>query len=130
MEIDKSNIYNISSANSFSLKGVQYQKLIKSIEKAPQLKKLKITFDELERMYNELGYDVIRKRGSHAIVQLTENINIPVIISHGSKYVHFNDLKRFLLIKNHLSNVILLSISIRKSIRWGLFRITKYCIWF
>ena len=79
--------------------GVKYQKLIDRVEHAEQLKKLNITFDQLERMYNEIGYDVVRKGGSHAIVNLTENINIRVTIPHKQKYVHFSDLKRFLLVK-------------------------------
>ena len=97
MNIDVTN-YDKKETNikNLALKGVKSHKLIKTIQDAPNLKKIEITFDELERMYNELGYDVIRKRGSHAIVQINEKINIPIVIPHHNKYVHRNDLKRFL----------------------------------
>ena len=79
--------------------GVQTQKLIAKLEKAERINKMEITFDQLERMYNEIGFDVVKKRGSHASIQLTPEIIISVIIPHGKKYVNINDLRRFLLVK-------------------------------
>jgi predicted RNA binding protein YcfA (HicA-like mRNA interferase family) len=94
------SINNSTITNSFpTFLSSKSKKLIEKLEKAEQLNKVKITFDELERMYEEIGYYVIKKRGSHAIVNVTENLNIPVIIPHGRKHVHPNDLKRFLLVK-------------------------------
>ena len=79
--------------------GVKSRKLIDKLENAEQLKKFEVTFDELERMYNEIGYDIVRKRGSHASIQLADNIIINIVIPHEDKYVKISDLKRFLLIK-------------------------------
>lgn len=97
--ITTSYLFGLVSGSQMVFCGVKYQKLIDKVEHAEKLKKLNITFEQLERMYNEIGYDVIHKPGSHAIVNLTENINIHVPIPHKQKYVHFNDLKRFLLVK-------------------------------
>lgn len=90
---------NIVANNNLAMKGVQTQKLIKRVEEAPILKKVQVTFEELERMYNEIGYDVIRKRGSHAIVPVTEKANIAIVIPHKDKRVDVKDLRRFLLVK-------------------------------
>ena len=91
--------YNTLPIYSPAFKGVKTRKLISKVENTKILNKLEITFDELERMYNEIGYDFIRKRGSHVTVHLTDNITIAVVIPHGKKYVHINDIKRFLLVK-------------------------------
>ena len=79
--------------------GGNTKKLISKLESASNLKKIEVTFDQLERMYNEIGYDVIKKRGSHTSVKVNDDIAITVVIPHGEKYVHANDLKRFLLVK-------------------------------
>lgn len=99
MYIDRLNYSNVSLNSSPAFKSAKAQKLIQKLEQAPILKKVQITFDELERMYNELGYDVIRKRGSHASVVLNEKYTMSIVIPHDDKYVKVNDLKRFLLIK-------------------------------
>jgi predicted RNA binding protein YcfA (HicA-like mRNA interferase family) len=80
---------------STSFESAKARKLIKKVNEAEKLDKLNITFNELESMYNELGYDVFYKRGSHAVVHLTEGVNLPVIIPHKRKNVHPFDLKRF-----------------------------------
>jgi hypothetical protein len=99
----KSNVISLYNQNvtnyNPTFSGAKSRKLIAKIESATLLKKVEITFDELERMYNEIGYDVLKKPGSHAIVCISETIHIPVIIPHNNKYVHINDLKRFLLVK-------------------------------
>ena len=101
MHIDKNNLYENNSPNkSLSMEGAQTRKLIQKIENAPILKKINITFDDLERMYNEIGYEVFRKRGSHAVVHLTETENLVIVIPHANKYVNVNDIRRFLLVKN------------------------------
>ena len=46
-------------------------------------------------MYREIGYDVFYKRGSHAVVHLTDEIHIPIVIPHKKKNVSIFDLKRF-----------------------------------
>ena len=50
--------------------------------------------------YNELGYDVLCKRGSHAVVPVTEKFNLPLVIPHGTKYVNPQDLKRLQFVIN------------------------------
>ena len=71
------------------------RKLIDKIRKSKQLKKLNITFDELVNAYKEIGYDVLMKRGSHAVIPLGNGINIPLPIPHKAKGVTAYDLKRF-----------------------------------
>ena len=78
-----------------SFEGAKSRKLIEKIKSAKQLKKLAITFDELVNAYKEIGYDVFFKRGSHAVVPITSEYNIPLVIPHGDKYVSPFDLKRF-----------------------------------
>ena len=95
------NLYNQNIINNYPItfESAKSRKLIAKLEQATSLKKIEITFDELERMYNEIGYDIIRKRGSHAVVPVTSELNISVTIPHNDKYVNTNDLKRFLLVK-------------------------------
>lgn len=93
------NSYKICPAQSFG--SAKARKLIEKLTTSKQLKKEKITFDNLESTYNEIGYDVFRKRGSHAVIKLSNGINLPVIIPHGKKYVHPLDLKRFLLVSQN-----------------------------
>lgn len=96
------NITNQNISDNINFNGAKSRKLIEKISNSKQLKKMDITFDELVRMYNEIGYDVILKRGSHAAIPLTDEITISVVIPHGSeKYVKPNDLKRFLLVKEN-----------------------------
>lgn len=63
-------------------------------------KGINATFDDMVATYQELGYDVIMKRGSHAIVPLTPKANLPLVIPHGNKYVHPLDLRRLQYILN------------------------------
>lgn len=85
--------------NSPNFCGCSSKKLIDKILKTKNFKELKITFDELCRIYNHLGYDVTLKRGSHAIVSIN-NTNIPIVIPHKDKYVTNYDIKRLKLIMN------------------------------
>ena len=100
MEINFNNTVYLSSlrpnnARQLSFEGASSRKLIAKIKSATQLKKLGVTFDELVNAYKEIGFDVLQKRGSHAVVPLTSEINIPLVIPHGNKYVSPLDLKRF-----------------------------------
>ncbi len=70
------------------------QKLIKQIMSVENNKKIHLTFDETSKIYKYLGYDVILKRGSHAIIPVNEQVNISLPISHGNKYVSAFDIKR------------------------------------
>lgn len=97
MYLTFNNIFTSAPMPIFN--GAKTRKLIEKIENAKRLNKVEVTLDELERMYNEIGYDLVRKRGSHVIVPLTDDINISIATPHGGKYVHINDLKRFLLVK-------------------------------
>jgi len=80
--------------------GARSRKLIEKVQRTEKMDKLKVSFDELERMYNEIGYDVLYKRGSHAIVHVTDTINIPIVIPHKTKDVHPFDLVRFKYVLN------------------------------
>lgn len=91
--------FSVYQNNNPSFYGAKSRKLIEKLMSMPKVDKCQITFDELEKMYNEIGYDVMMKRGSHAVIPVTDSINIPLVIPHGYKYVHKNDLKRFLLVK-------------------------------
>lgn len=73
------------------------QKLIKKIINTPNDKNVKLTFDEVAKIYNYLGYDVIMKRGSHAIVPVG-NVNIPLIIPHKDKNIAPKDIRTLRLI--------------------------------
>ncbi len=101
MRINSTNYYcyNNISLSQPTFASVKARKLIQKVEQAERLNRVEITFDELERMYEEIGYYVFKKRGSHANVTLNDNITIAIIIPHGKKYVNTNDLKRFLLVK-------------------------------
>lgn len=101
------NFTNIKSAHTIpkkitqpSFEGAQSRKLIAKIESAKQLKKLSVTFDQLVNAYKEIGFDVFFKRGSHAVVPVSDEYNIPLVIPHGNKYVSPYDLKRFRYVLN------------------------------
>ncbi len=95
------NFYTSQKSNyAQSFEGASARKLIDKIKKATQLKKLGVTFEELANAYKEIGYDVFFKRGSHAVVPIDKNLNIPVIIPHKDKYVTPYELKRFRYVLN------------------------------
>ena len=91
MRVDYNPIYT----KNVNFSGARARKLIEKIKGVKKVDKLSISFDELKSMYNEIGYDIIYKRGSHAIVPINEKLNIPVVIPHKRKNVHPFDLKRF-----------------------------------
>ena len=93
MKVEFNNI--IYSNNNITFSSKRAQKLIQKIKSVDKMDKLQITFDELKSMYKEIGYDVLFKRGSHAVVPVNEELNIPVVIPHKRKNVHPFDLKRF-----------------------------------
>jgi len=92
--------FNCLGYNNQSFYGAKARKLINRINGLDKFDKVDISFDELKSMYKEIGYDVIYKRGSHAIVPVTNDINIPVVIPHKRKNVHPFDLKRFKYVLN------------------------------
>ena len=83
------------SNNHITFESAKARKLIETVKNAQKIDKLKINFEELEIMYKEIGYDIFYKRGSHAVIHLTDEINLPVVIPHKTKYVHPKDIKRF-----------------------------------
>lgn len=89
----KSNYSNQLVTNSVSFQANTAPKLLKKVAEAKDLRKLNITFDEMVKMYNHLGYDVLMKRGSHATVT-SGNVNFTLPIPHKDKVVHAKDIKR------------------------------------
>ena len=83
-----------------SFGSVKARKLIEKVRTTKNLKNINATFEDMVAVYEELGYDVIMKRGSHAVVPLTEKVNLPLVIPHNSKHVHSLDLKRLQYILN------------------------------
>lgn len=73
------------------------QKLIQKIISTKNDKNVKLTFDEASKIYNYLGYDVIMKRGSHAIVPVG-NVNIPLVIPHKDKNIAPKDVRTLRLV--------------------------------
>lgn len=82
-------------AGNIAFSSKKAQKLIEKVKDTERIDKLQISFDELKSMYKEIGYDVLYKRGSHATVTISKDLNIPVVIPHKRKNVHPFDLKRF-----------------------------------
>lgn len=93
MRVEFNNLGYTNNQTTFT--GARARKLIEKINCSEKMDKLKITFEELKSMYKEIGYDVLYKRGSHAIVPINEELNIPVVIPHKKNNVHPFDLKRF-----------------------------------
>ncbi len=85
--------YSHYKLNSPSFAAKTPTKLLNKILETKNVKTLKISFDEMVKVYNHLGYDVLMKRGSHAIVPVGD-IKIPLPIPHKDKVVHANDIKR------------------------------------
>ena len=86
--------YNQRTATNPAFCGKTQQKLIKQIMSVENNKKIHLTFDETSKIYKYLGYDVILKRGSHAIIPVNEQVNLSLPIPHGDKYVSAFDIKR------------------------------------
>lgn len=78
-----------------SFKSAKTRKMIEELQSAKNLRQIKFTFDDVVSIYNDIGYDVILKRGSHASVPLTDKMNVTIVIPHdGHKFVHLLDIKR------------------------------------
>ena len=88
-----SNHYGRNSCYT-AFQGAKSRKFLQEVGQAKTFKNLHATFGEMVAAYKELGYDVVLKRGSHAIIQVDDKINMSLVIPHGSKYVHPNDVKR------------------------------------
>lgn len=86
--------YSNRMASAPSFLGKPPRKLIEKLISTPNNKHVHFTFDEVEKIYNYLGFDVIRKRGSHTVVPLTDEINLTLVIPHGDKHVSAVDIKR------------------------------------
>ena len=83
-----------------SFGSVKAQKLIEKIRNTKNIKNINVTFEDMVSVYKELGYDVIMKRGSHAVIPITEKVNLPLVIPHSSKYIHRHDIKRLQFVLN------------------------------
>ena len=103
------NVYSYGAYNSynnaqpqpvtqFSFQGAKSRKFLDKLLKTDNLKNIKVSFGDMVAAYQELGYDVILKRGSHASIPITDKVNMPLVIPHGEKCVHPLDLKRLKLI--------------------------------
>ena len=67
---------------------------------AQNIKKVHLTFDEASKIYRYLGYDVLMKRGSHAVIPITKTTNLPLVIPHKEKYIAPMDIKRLKYVIN------------------------------
>ena len=87
---------NPQSPSNPAFGSAKARKLIEKVLQADSnnFRGINATFDDMVAAYNELGYDVILKRGSHAVIPITDHANLPLVIPHGSKYVHPLDLRR------------------------------------
>ena len=94
------NCKNNSQSNQPSFQGAKARKILEQVSKAKTFKNIHLTFDEMVSTYNELGYDVLMKRGSHAVIVKDSMTNYPLVIPHGNKYVHPNDVKRLQCVMN------------------------------
>lgn len=90
---------NKQNVSSPSFCGKAQEKLIKKIIQSNNPKEWKYTFEDIKGIYEHLGFDVMFKRGSHAIVNIC-GTNVPLVMPHKDKYVHPSDVKRlkFLLV--------------------------------
>lgn len=92
------SVYSSRSVNNQavgtpSFCGRAQEKLIKKIMSSNNPKEWKYTFEDIKGIYEHLGFDVMMKRGSHAIVRIN-GTNLPLVIPHGDKYVSPMDVKR------------------------------------
>ena len=102
------NTYKISNnysqnpcgAQPLSFGSAKTRKFLETVSSAKYVKHINATFDDMVDAYNDLGYDVVLKRGSHAIVPLAEGKNLPLVIPHGRKFVSPLDIKRLQLVVN------------------------------
>ncbi|MBR1977390.1 hypothetical protein IKA15_03835 [bacterium] len=76
------------------------RKLMEKIKNTKNLKEIKVTFDDMVSIYQELGFDTVLKRGSHAVIPISATANLPLVIPHGTKHVHPLDIKRLQCILN------------------------------
>lgn len=83
-----------------SFGSVKAQRFLERVKTAKSFQHFNATFEDMVSAYNELGYDVLCKRGSHAVVPVTEKVNLPLVIPHGTKYVNPQDLKRLQFVLN------------------------------
>ncbi len=99
------NYYSSSQKQQVShaqptFEGMKFIKLIETVKNTKSFRHFNMSFNDVAAIYQELGYNIIFKGGSHAIIPLTETINIPLVIPHSSKYVSPFDLKRLKYILN------------------------------
>ena len=101
------------SNNHITFESAKARKLIETVKNAQKIDKLKITFEELEIMYKEIGYDIFYKRGSHAVIHINDKINLPVVIPHKKNIINNKDIKRFkYILEGDIQKAIDLSIHI------------------
>ena len=79
------NPLNNKRNNNLNFQGKASIKFIEKLKTTQNLKYVKATFDDMVRAYNELGYDVMHKRGSHAVIIISDKIRLSLIHPHGNK---------------------------------------------
>ena len=98
------NTYSAPRTNMMSSNpafcGNSPQKLIQKIMTTENNKNIHLTFDEAAKIYRYLGYDVMMKRGSHAVIPLDGKANLALPIPHKDKYVSPFDIKRLKCVIN------------------------------
>ena len=77
--------FECTNNKSMMFSGARARKLIKKVNDSEKMDKLKISFEELEAMYQEIGYDVIYKRGSHAVIVISDKVRLSLVHPHGKR---------------------------------------------
>jgi predicted RNA binding protein YcfA (HicA-like mRNA interferase family) len=78
-----------------SFYGKSSVKFLLKLKETKKIKYIKASYDDIVRAYNELGYDVLQKRGSHAVVVISDKVKLSLVKPHGDKkVVSATDLKK------------------------------------
>ena len=70
------------------------KKLIEKVMSVRDDKKVKLSFDDAVKIYEYLGYDVLLKRGSHAVIPIDGERNLTLVIPHKDKNICLFDIKK------------------------------------
>lgn len=91
------NRYRINSYNNPKAVAFEgsYDKLLAKIKNCNNFRKLAIRYEEAKKVYENLGYRVEVKSGSHSIVTMPDGFAFPLVLPHGSnKVISATDVKR------------------------------------
>lgn len=78
------SLYGLNQKREYpAFQGKASLKFLEKIKTTKELKYIKATFDDIVRAYNELGYDVLHKRGSHAVIVISDKIRLSLVHPHG-----------------------------------------------